>query len=167
MDVASGDFTYTLRVKDEDYDSVLKNGFIFREQHLIKQPGAYQIRLVMRDATTQKLGSASQYLDVPDVKKGHLAVSGILLSQSSDLAASTGALANNQTQAFDAKGNAAVRIFRPGAKIAYVYGVLNTQHPPGNRRRYSSKFGSFAMASNSMQTPPRRWISTARPTFFI
>jgi VWFA-related protein len=130
--VASGDFTYTLRVKDEDYDSVLRNGFIFRERHLIKQPGAYQIRLVMRDATTQTLGSASQYLDVPDVKKGHLAVSGILLSQSSDLAASTGALANNQTQAFDAKGNAAVRIFRPGAKIAYVYEVLNTQHPPGN-----------------------------------
>ena len=53
--VASGDFTYALRVKDEDYDSVLKNGFIFREQHLIKQPGAYQIRLVMRDATTQKI----------------------------------------------------------------------------------------------------------------
>jgi hypothetical protein len=49
-----------------------------------------------------------------------------------DDSASTGALANNQTQAFDAKGNAAVRIFRPGAKIAYVYEVLNTQHAPGN-----------------------------------
>jgi hypothetical protein len=71
---------------------------------LIKQPGAYQIRLVMRDATTQKLGSASQYLDVPDVKKGHLAVSGILLSQSSDSAASTGALANNQTQSIRCTG---------------------------------------------------------------
>ena len=65
--VASGDFTYTLRVNDEDYDSVLKNGFIFREQHLIEQPGAYQIRLVMRDATTQKLGSANQYLEVQEI----------------------------------------------------------------------------------------------------
>ena len=104
---------------------------------------------------------------MPDVKKGHLAVSGIQLSQSSDLAASTGALANNQTQAFDAKGNAAVRIFRPGAKSAYVYEVLNTRTRQAIRRRYSSKFGSFAMAGNSMQTPLRRWISTARPTFFI
>ena len=60
--VASGDFTYTLRVKDQDYDSVLKNGFIFREQHLIKQPGAYQIRLVMRDATTQKLDRRANIL---------------------------------------------------------------------------------------------------------
>ncbi len=132
--VASGDHTYTLRVKAQDYDSVLRNGFVFSEQHLVKQPGAYQLRLVLRDPATQKLGSASQYIEIPDIRKGHLAISGILLKDSSDSSASTLTVAESEAPASDAKGNAAVRIFRPGAKIAYTYEVLNarqqTDNPP-------------------------------------
>ena len=130
--VGYGDHTYTLRVKPEDYDAVLHNGIVFTEQRMVKEPGAYQLRLVMRDSATQKIGSASQFIEVPDIKKGRLALSGILLKQSTVAVAAAGVLGSNQTPASDAKGNEAVRTFKPGASLAYVYEVLNAQRSPEN-----------------------------------
>ena len=45
----------------------------------VKKPGAYQVRVVLRDATSELFGSASQFIEVPDIGKGHLALSGIVL----------------------------------------------------------------------------------------
>lgn len=122
--VGYGDHTYTLRVKREDYDAVLQNGFVFTETHRVKQPGAYQLRLALRDAYTQKVGSASQFVEIPDVTKGHLALSGVLLRKSGGEAHST-VVVTGQSAASDAKGNEAVRIFGPGAVISYAYEVMN------------------------------------------
>ena len=45
----------------------------------VKKPGAYQMRVVLRDATSEQFGSASQFIEVPDIDKGRLALSGIVL----------------------------------------------------------------------------------------
>ena len=45
----------------------------------IKKAGAYQLRAALRDESSQRLGSASQFIEVPDIKKNKLLLSGILL----------------------------------------------------------------------------------------
>ena len=42
--------------------------------------GAYQMRCVLRDGTTEHVGSATQFIEVPDVSKGRLTLSGIVMS---------------------------------------------------------------------------------------
>ena len=44
-----------------------------------KKPGSYQVRIAVRDRTSAKIGSAGQYIDVPDLTNNRLALSGIVL----------------------------------------------------------------------------------------
>ena len=39
--------------------------------------GRRQPRIAVRDHATQKIGSANQFIEVPDIKKGRLTLSGI------------------------------------------------------------------------------------------
>jgi hypothetical protein len=87
----------------------------------------------VRDAATKKTGSASRFVEVPDVKKGHLALSGIVVKvappelakpKASDPAQHTAA--EGQAEA-SSDGSPAVRRFRTGQAVTYGFQVLNSQ----------------------------------------
>jgi len=63
------DKTFTMRFKGDGYKQVLKNGLVYSVHVQVKKPGAYQVRVVLRDAGSELLGSASQFIVVPDVDK--------------------------------------------------------------------------------------------------
>ncbi|HEX5882990.1 MAG TPA: hypothetical protein VFY67_00460, partial [Pyrinomonadaceae bacterium] len=44
-----------------------------------KKPGSYQVRIAVRDRTSMKIGSAGQFVAVPDLNDKRLALSGIVL----------------------------------------------------------------------------------------
>lgn len=71
--------TYTLKVKAEAYEQISKEGFVYNFLFPIKKAGAYQMRVAIRDSETSKVGSASQFIEVPDIKKQRAMLSGILL----------------------------------------------------------------------------------------
>jgi VWFA-related protein len=147
------DKTWTVRLKGDTYQRVLKDGLVYRMNVPVKKPGAYQMRIALRDTANGQVGSATQFVDVPDVKKGHLALSGIMLSaDNSKIAAqaaaaaqanaTTGAAAGNQSSGQgntgdqgeeghvndpDPNSTPAVRIFKPGTPIVYGYQILNAQ----------------------------------------
>ncbi len=114
--------TYTVADDAATYELAVKNGFVLRLRRAVARPGPYQVRAVVRDASSQKIGSASQFLEVPDLKKGHLALSGILLRE--DKNESSQASGSDEREV-DARGNEAVRIFKPGEKIRWAIQVLN------------------------------------------
>ena len=68
----------TIRARNEEYVRLRKEGFVFFLTVPIKKAGAYQLRTALRDHGSEQLGSASQFIEVPDIKKNRLAVSGIL-----------------------------------------------------------------------------------------
>ena len=70
---------YTITLKKDGYEDFLKNGFVYNFVFPVKKPGAYQMRVALRDSRSGKVGSANQFIEVPNVKKGNLTVSGILL----------------------------------------------------------------------------------------
>src|SRR5438067_12382820 len=45
----------------------------------MKKPGANQLRMSFRDTASERIGSASQFIDVPDVKKNRLTLSSVVL----------------------------------------------------------------------------------------
>lgn len=69
----------TMPLTEEGYKFAVKRGFLYSADFMIKKPGAYQFRSVLRDPETGKMGSASQFIQVPDLKKKRLAVSGLVL----------------------------------------------------------------------------------------
>ncbi len=60
---------YTLEVSETVYQNMLKNGFVYTLSVPIKKAGAYQFRIAVRDTISEKIGSASQFIEVPNVKK--------------------------------------------------------------------------------------------------
>ncbi len=71
--------THTLDLDEDKYRRLLAKGMDFEYDTVIKKPGAYQFRAVIRDAETARLGASGQFIQVPDLKKKHLAVSGLLI----------------------------------------------------------------------------------------
>jgi hypothetical protein len=119
------DKTWRFRVTQENYEQVLKKGLVYSIHVPVKTAGAYQMRVVLRDYTTGELGSATQFVEVPDVKKGRLALSGILLAAEQLRTGDAADPSDSQLAGEDPNVTAAVRIFKPGTPIVYVYEILN------------------------------------------
>ncbi|MCI0660924.1 MAG: VWA domain-containing protein [Acidobacteria bacterium] len=72
--------TFTLsKISEDKYQLMLKKGLFYNDDFIIKKPGAYQLRTVLRDFETGRLGSASQFIQVPDLTKKRLTLSGMVL----------------------------------------------------------------------------------------
>ena len=63
-----------------DLESGRERGMDARLDLPIKKPGGYQVRVAVGDAGSQKLGSASQFIEVPDLRPDRQALSGIVLN---------------------------------------------------------------------------------------
>jgi VWFA-related protein len=71
--------TFTIDVKNEIYERMLKEGFIYYFTLPVKQAGAYQMRVAIRDQTSGKIGSVNQLIGIPKLKNKEMALSGIAL----------------------------------------------------------------------------------------
>jgi VWFA-related protein len=70
---------YTMTLTPEQYRRVISEGFVYQFAFPVKKPGPYQYRVAIRDFQGGAVGAASQFIDVPDVKKDRLTLSSIVL----------------------------------------------------------------------------------------
>ncbi len=107
---------HTVRMKPAQAVKALKDGILYTLDVPVKKPGAYQLRIAVRDQASERVGSASQFIDVPDVTKGWVALSGILLQ------------APGTPQAGDDAGsNPVVRKFLAGSELHYGYQIYDAR----------------------------------------
>ena len=71
-----------LSLRENEYREALREGLRLRFDMPVKRAGSYQVRLAVRDRASSKIGSAGQFVDVPDLKGNRPAVSGIVLRDS-------------------------------------------------------------------------------------
>ncbi|HEX8351471.1 MAG TPA: VWA domain-containing protein, partial [Pyrinomonadaceae bacterium] len=121
--------TETMRVRGDVLRSVLSDGFVYVMKVPLKKPGSYQLRVAVRDAATERVGSASQFIEVPDLGKGRLALSGIFITAAADAPAQKGpGDAAPPTQGgFDPLRDATVRRFRQGSLVEFSYHIYNAK----------------------------------------
>jgi len=119
--------TWRFRLEQKAYDEVMRSGIVYAIHVPVKKAGAYQMRVVLRDSGSQQLGSATQFVEIPDVKNGRLALSGIALAAERPLATPAAELADGPLVGEDPNGSPAVRIFKQGAAIVYGYEILNAR----------------------------------------
>jgi VWFA-related protein len=134
--------SFTLRAREEEYRRLRKDGFVFFLTVPIKKAGAYQLRAALRDHATSRIGSASQFIEVPDIKKNRLVVSGILVNavepantNSAPAPAAAGAVnqspgqdpAKNDPGSSRLSINAATRQLKRGQQLQYSVIVYNAR----------------------------------------
>jgi VWFA-related protein len=110
-----------------------ERGILYSVRSRIKEPGAYQMRAAIRDVNTRATGSASQYVEVPKVGAGRLALSGLLLRGLAD--AEVASAADTLEQAAPAGlaeavlAEPQVRILEPGTQAVYAYEIYDGLKP--------------------------------------
>jgi VWFA-related protein len=135
--------TDTVRARGRTYERLRRDGLDYDLVVAVKNPGSYQLRAAVRDSATARVGTAFQFVEIPDLKKGRLALSGITLSGN--------VVAYDLTQTFwttalqprvallkvsqgpgpgedpEVQPAPAVRRFRRGAELTYRYIIYNAR----------------------------------------
>lgn len=117
--------TFTINVKENLYQKILKEGFLYDFAFPIKKPGAYQMRVAILDKATGKIGSANQFIEIPNIKKNRLTLSSIVLENLTF--ADWQKLAAGQTDIAptDPLSNTALRQFKQGTVLNYAAAIYN------------------------------------------
>ena len=71
--------TYTIVLTKEAHERAMKQGLVYEFSFPVKIPGAYQFRVALHDHGNDKIGSATQFIEVPNLKKERLVLSGVIL----------------------------------------------------------------------------------------
>ena len=76
-----------LSLGENEYQQAMRDGLPdavrLRFDMPAKKPGSYQVRIAVRDRTSAKIGSAGQFIEVPDLNNKRAALSGIVLRSDS------------------------------------------------------------------------------------
>ncbi len=131
--------TQTLDLTEETYQRALRAGILYTINVPVKKPGAYQLRVALRDDTSEKIGSASQFIEVPDLKKNRLAISGVIVSGAppqkaagAEAAAQAAGAREGEVETLDPQSSPAVRKFRARQTIDYACVIFNARADKAN-----------------------------------
>jgi hypothetical protein len=119
---------FRMNFNEERYQIAMKKGLLYSDDFIIKKPGAYQFRTVLRDAENGKLGSAGQFIQVPDLAKKRLAISGLILSSPAQPPAQL------DSQSSEVQPTPAVRRFSRTSEIDYGAVIYNAVIDPKTGR---------------------------------
>ncbi len=115
-----------IRLPDELYQKARKEGFLYLLDHRMAEPGMFLMRAVVRDVASGRMGAASQFVEVPDTRKGRFAMSGVLLrlAPKGILGEAPAKTADGEAAAWT-EGGPAMRRYRPGQDLLYTYVAIN------------------------------------------
>ena len=126
----------TLTLRDEVYQSAVRNGIVYTMDMPLKRAGAFQFRIALRDQSSSRIGSAGQFVQIPNLQSGRLALSGVALfkdanDQNKPASASTAAPSAPQKKESDEiSSGPALRQFSQGSRILFAYSIYNAQIDP-------------------------------------
>ncbi|MEZ5345829.1 MAG: VWA domain-containing protein [Pyrinomonadaceae bacterium] len=144
--------TFTINATDDTYKEIIADGFVYYATFRIKNPGAYQMRVAIRDHSTNRVGSASQYIEIPRLKKNRIVLSGIVVDNISYDAwdqMNSGPNSKSPDSPIKPEDNStamtdtAVRRFKNGSILSYAFEVYNTQYPSAQGAQMTSKTRLF------------------------
>jgi len=114
--------TATISLSQSDYELALKYGMQLTFDMPVKRPGAYQVRIAARDKSSSRIGSAGQFVAVPDLKNNKMfATSGVVLGVGVDGA---------KHELY----NAGARRFAPNSDLCFAFMVYNATNQTGASR---------------------------------
>jgi len=125
--------SFTLRFSAERYRRLLTEGIVYLNDFPIKKPGAYLLRSALRDANSGLLGSSHQFIQIPNLKKNELTLSGIILNSVVDgkalkpvnTAKSAADAATFDVLEAEIQANPAARRFSRDSEIEYQAAIYN------------------------------------------
>ncbi|HEV7903163.1 MAG TPA: hypothetical protein VGO96_04915, partial [Pyrinomonadaceae bacterium] len=130
--------THTVRVGADTYRHILLHGLSYSADVPLKQAGAFQLRVVVRDAASGRFGTSGQFVEVPDIGKKQFALSGLVVGEADAQGGAPtlppGATAEAALSPVPSATHLSLRRFRPATPLAYSYVIYNPRLDKTTRR---------------------------------
>lgn len=126
---------HTLSITKEAFERSLARGFVYDFAFAIKKPGPYQLRVALRDHGSDRVGSANQFVEVPNLKKKRLAASDIFLEGLTPDAFNARVKGAPVTEVSRSLVDTALRRFNVGSVLNFgmaIYNAKASAGQPGN-----------------------------------
>jgi VWFA-related protein len=144
-------FRYDFSLTDADVSEAKKNGIDFKTRLPVQNPGNYYVSAAIRDRVSGKIGTSNQFIDIPDLSRGHLSISSIFIVNSikdvSEIKLGTnqgsGDLFSTIRDGQGFSGSPALRIYKPNDSLDYlmiIYNAKNKEVPAPNLEFQSTLF---------------------------
>jgi VWFA-related protein len=120
----------TLRLRGPAYDRALREGIVYGFDVSVKQPGSFQFRVAVSDGGSSRIGTAGEFVEIPDLQNGQMSLSGIVVRDAADLPrdGSDAAVRRSPSDAApESSAGPAVRRFRQGTDLIFAYAVYNAR----------------------------------------
>jgi len=111
-----------VNIRPERLENAIKHGFSYRRLMPLK-PGFYQARVAIREEGSARMGSASKWVEVPNISKKQLALSGALLSAGKEDQTDLQFAQNGYTP----QPSSATRRFKKGAAVDFMVFAYNAK----------------------------------------
>jgi VWFA-related protein len=119
-----------LRLDPAAYRLLQQRGLLYSARLPLKAPSGYQVRAAVQDARSGAVGSSAQFVEVPKVGKGQLALSGVVMMDVASAPGDTRATAAMTGLSDGVLGEPAVKIFKPGSEVAYTCEIYDGRGSP-------------------------------------
>ena len=116
---------FSVALTSDGAEDALRDGLAYTLRIPIRQPGGYQLRFAVRDRQSGALGTAGEFLELPDVAGGAFSLSGIVLRTAETTAAG---LSDQSDQALLTPAQA-LRVYPRGSRLSYAYEIYNAATP--------------------------------------
>ena len=117
--LAAVDRLFDLKVEPGKMAEVLRDGALYTLDVPVAARGAYQVRVAVRDEATAKVGSATQFVEIPDLKKTGFALTSVVLQDGQRAADSS-----------EPGITPALRQFKPGSSLEFLCAVEDGKKEP-------------------------------------
>jgi hypothetical protein len=120
LEVARVSTGFAVALTDASAQDALRDGVAYSFRIPIRRPGGYQVRFAIRDRRSAALGSAGEFVEMPDMAGGAFALSGLVVRREDGkppAGAGDDRLAVTPAQA--------LRIYPAGSRLSYAYEIYN------------------------------------------
>lgn len=154
---------YDFGVKEENIQWIREHGLRFSLLTPVKTPGDYFVRVGVRDQASGKAGSAYEFVQIPDLSKGRLAISNMFVVTNKEDA--SWILSGVNSDDFkrwltpnisrDETRNPALRSYKPGENFEYM-AVLYNAHKKSNMPDLESQFVLYRNGTECLKGEPQK-----------
>jgi VWFA-related protein len=156
----SGNVRIGFHVNNKDIRWIRENSVAFSLFFPTKKPGAYFVRAAVKDQASGAIGSAYQFVEIPDLKKDGLSLSSIfVVNQDEDSSwIQSRVIDNSRGQAaFSrqvARRSQAFRSYLPGESLDYMTVIYNAKGKEGLKPDLESQYVLFQNGNEIFRSKP-------------
>lgn len=122
--------THTLKFDPVTAERIQRDGLTYSTDVPVKEPGSYTFRVAVRDGNSKQIGSSSQVVQIPDLKRSDIFLSGLSIAGVDDKGNFEKLGPTTAETAIGLPASNAVpsiRRFKRGSIVAYSYSIYNAR----------------------------------------